>query len=888
MISAITRMGILTQGKFVDMKTDMSKSSLVFRLNVAGSGKQIVLNHKLKWGRNRLSTRSVAAIGAVGIVGAASLGYLVKRGVIHDVNDVLFKYIEHYNKLYKNKITDDNVNIYFEKMNKCWNEVKDSYGNSMEKAKISNDVDERTKVLRSNLFSKSNIKLVAETAVLLKLLGDHKKKTLNESNLKTIKEMLLRTYGDHIDRLHTFFDTNVSMNGNVGGAGTQEWMGNRSTFSFQEELIEYLKLSEKKYKFPKDAVQRALYLRRANRYYKMLSTNLSAIILQFQHLNQQTEKYAKSLSKFLTVSNVMYSARVAVLLKSIDPKMMQPGEANTYSELKENFYNLFDDMSPVYGEYLNGSLFNKIHMKKDEVINRETKVDTKETEENKSNINRQKPYGREIIKKCSTDETNPGGPLSMTASSKTGFKVNESRTLKLDIISPVANDTSASTTTQQESGAAASAPTAKPKQEMDATISIKDVRTIQVANLFRSKMAWCTYRDKKNKMVRTDSKLTFFTCEKKDDKLAEFSRAAMEVEEEMLYDDLDQVEVESTKVCKGDIAENAISADAKSEEEKDLSGKSLSQGAPAETVVLITRNKDAMVKAVEVKPENPVSKNTSAALSSKKNAQPAASVNEKSASSPAVRNAASSDEINHKGKTFSPGDTNKFKWSRKDEQTTTSRETSNASGSSFNGSRGNQKNDENPTSSTARAKFTPPQKFQEQQQQEVEQGKDTSAVRYSWRRGSTADGRGRDGNDQQPQQLQPQSQQQSRITPTNNQAKWDAPSTHNQRKWDGRDDGSRSANHRGGAVDTSKGRDVKSLSPTLNSTKHLSSGNGNDVGGGGPPNGGGVVGGQGRGGWEPPPRGGSGREGSHGRGAGRGRGYHDRNNEKSNTGRDRR
>lgn len=362
------------------------------------------------------------------------------------------------------------------------------------------------------------------------------------------------------------------------------------------------------------------------------------------------------------------------------------------------------------------------------------------------------------------------------------------------------------------------------------------------------------------------------------EKLAEFSRAAMEVEEEMLYEDLNQVEVESVRVGEGEVAENSITADAKSEEEKDSSEKIPIQETAAETVSLMTRGEETMGNAVQVKPENPVSKDTS-----KKTVQPAAGVNEKSTSSAAVRKAVSSDEVNHKGKT-SFG-TNK--WSRNDEKTSASRETSKASGSSFNGSRGNQKSEENTTSSTPRAKFTPPQKFQEQQQQEVEPGRDTSAGRYTWRRGSQADGRGRDGNDQQHQQ-QPQPQQLSRITPTNNQTKWDAASTHNQRKWDGRDDGSRSAHHRGGTADTSKGRDAKSLSPTLNSTKHLSSGTGNEVGGGGPPNGGGAVGGQGRGGWEPPTRGGSGREGSHGRGAGRGRGYHDRNNEKSNNGRDRR
>ena len=87
------------------------------------------------------------------------------------------------------------------------------------------------------------------------------------------------------------------------------------------------------------------------------------------------------------------------------------------------------------------------------------------------------------------------------------------------------------------------------------------------------------------------------------------------------------------------------------------------------------------------------------------------------------------------------------------------------------------------------------------------------------------------------------------MTPTHNQSKWDAAPAHNQRKWDGRDDGSRSAHHRGIATDSVKSRDAKSLSRALNFT-NLPPGNGNGVGVG-PPHGG-AVSAKGRGGWEPP------------------------------------
>ena len=298
-----------------------------------------------------------------------------------------------------------------------------------------------------------------------------------------------------------------------------------------------------------------------------------------------------------------------------------------------------------------------------------------------------------------------------------------------------------------------------------------------------------------------------------------------------------------------------------------------------------------MGKAVEEEPEKPVLKDVSTVQSSKMIAQPAAAVNGESKSSPVVRNTgttvskANGDEVIHKGKTFVAWAN---KWSRSDEKTSASKETPKASYSSLNGKKDDHKNEDNATSSTPRAKFTPPQKVQDHQQQEVEPARDTSAGRYSWKRGSQADVRGRDGNEQQPLQQQPPHQQ-SRITPTHNQSKWDAAPSHNQRKWDGRDDGSKPAHHRGGATDSGKSRDAKSLSPALNSTNNLPSGNGNgngnDVGVGvGPPHGG-AAGAKGRGGWEPPPRG-SGREGSHGRGAGRG--YHERNNERSNNGRDRR
>ena len=66
------------------------------------------------------------------------------------------------------------------------------------------------------------------------------------------------------------------------------------------------------------------------------------------------------------------------------------------------------------------------------------------------------------------------------------------------------------------------------------------------------------------------------------EELAEISRAGLEVEEEMLYVDLNQVKVESMRVGEGDVAENAITSDAKSEEEKDLSEKIPIQETPVQ------------------------------------------------------------------------------------------------------------------------------------------------------------------------------------------------------------------------------------------------------------------------------------------------------------------
>ncbi|KAL3826977.1 hypothetical protein ACHAXA_000041, partial [Cyclostephanos tholiformis] len=128
------------------------------------------------------------------------------------------------------------------------------------------------------------------------------------------------------------------------------------------------------------------------------------------------------------------------------------------------------------------------------------------------------------------------------------------------------------------------------------------------------------------------------------EKLAEFSRAAMEVEEEMLYEDLDQVEVnqstmaddDATRVGEGAIAENAITADAKSEEEKDSAEKMSIQDAAAETILLMTRGEETMGKAVEVEPEKTASKETSAVQSSKKTVQPAAGAREEEDGNPLV------------------------------------------------------------------------------------------------------------------------------------------------------------------------------------------------------------------------------------------------------------
>ena len=73
MIRAIIGLGINKYGKFKEIGID-AKSALVFRLNVPGSRKTLVSEHKLKWGMKTLSTRTIAGIGALSVVGAAVVG----------------------------------------------------------------------------------------------------------------------------------------------------------------------------------------------------------------------------------------------------------------------------------------------------------------------------------------------------------------------------------------------------------------------------------------------------------------------------------------------------------------------------------------------------------------------------------------------------------------------------------------------------------------------------------------------------------------------------------------------------------------------------------------------------------------------------------------------
>ena len=57
MIRAIIELGIVDRGTFQEFETE-GKSSLVFRLNIPGSGKLLVSEYKLKWGKQPLNAKT--------------------------------------------------------------------------------------------------------------------------------------------------------------------------------------------------------------------------------------------------------------------------------------------------------------------------------------------------------------------------------------------------------------------------------------------------------------------------------------------------------------------------------------------------------------------------------------------------------------------------------------------------------------------------------------------------------------------------------------------------------------------------------------------------------------------------------------------------------------
>ena len=289
--------------------------------------------------------------------------------------------------------------------------------------------------------------------------------------------------------------------------------------------------------------------------------------------------------------------------------------------------------------------------------------------------------------------------------------------------------------------------------------------------------------------------------EARKEKMAEFERAAMEVEENMLNEEEDEKE----KHIATSIIRNA--------------------GMNGDALVV---NDNSI--PLEVVSNNATTKSASNAL---KGEETKGSLDSSNGKGPVVVNAQSKGKINNNDKsvfsrgnviatTSSPIDNDQSSLKidqKKDEQ--------------------KQKKEETKTSAPARPKFTPPQKKQmlQQQQQQQQQtqpqpneaSRDNSRGRYVGRK---------DNIDQAPQQQS--KQHQGRIPP---------PQNHSQRS-SGRDGGSnRPAQQRGSSMndagqDSLKHRDVKSQSPPHSKL--------ND--GGQPRGGGGVgLGNKSKGGWEPPP-----------------------------------
>ena len=123
MIRSIVELGILEHGKFEEIETG-GKSALVFRLNIPGSGKELVSKTKLKWGRRALSTRAITGVGAAGLVGAVIAGagfhsYMSDKST-YSLNDKLSEYWKLYDNRYEKAVTDDQSRLYLSEMNDGW------------------------------------------------------------------------------------------------------------------------------------------------------------------------------------------------------------------------------------------------------------------------------------------------------------------------------------------------------------------------------------------------------------------------------------------------------------------------------------------------------------------------------------------------------------------------------------------------------------------------------------------------------------------------------------------------------------------------------------------------------------------------------------------------
>lgn len=326
-------------------------------------------------------------------------------------------------------------------------------------------------------------------------------------------------------------------------------------------------------------------------------------------------------------------------------------------------------------------------------------------------------------------------------------------------------------------------------------------------------------------------------AEARKEKMAEFERAAMEVEENMLNEDEDKMEEkkEQGEAINTESKTDGVSKNTGEESKGSIATSSDSDGAKDNTVpVKVVANSSI----------------TQPAPKDLKGEETKEGVESRNGKGSVVASAQSKVKVNN------------------DKSAGSSTVSSSNNGNDQNSNKGNQKKDdqkkdENKSTAPARPKFTPPQKKQQQQQTQVqvqiqtqpqknEPSRDGSRGRFVGRRDNNAD---------QAAQQQTQQQHQSRIPLPQNQSQ----------RSGGRDGGSGRPIHQRGntandaSQDATKRRDGKSQSPPPNKASD-----------GGPPRGGGLSN-KGKSGWEPPPpppsQGGGGRGAGGGKGSGGGDGH---------------